>query len=251
MGKGIYKKGLVAGIIILFVVLVFQSAFAIENKTSNESLYIDSNEENTNKNVLNGPDLKIEKVYITEGWKGHYWVCFITCDVINNGEPVAAGYLDIRSEVWRWNSLTKTYESWGAEMGSSQGNYYWDSFVTKKITGSWATDFRFGTYRIKFRVKITGDVNQDNNCFDRNFLSINGQFFPSDPYGPPIEYYLNDVDSIIENNHGMLQQAPTSQSIEFIQNTGMRRDKATTNGLLLRFLDQFPLLQKISTFFTI
>ena len=187
MAKRMYKKGLVVGIIILFIGVGFTSGIGVNDKTSNESSFIDSDKENPN--ILNGPDLKVEKIYTTWGWKGNYWVHYITCDVINIGEPIVDGSSRVYSEVWRWKYLTQTYEPWGYSVDGYPSYDDWGSNETKSVRGAFGTGYSNGLYRIKFNVKTSGDVNPENNDFIRYFQIKNERIIPSNPFDAPEEGY--------------------------------------------------------------
>lgn len=219
MKKDWLVKTLALGVVVLFIGVSCSSAISVDTKTSKSSS-IDSDKENPNKNILNGPDLKIEKVYLTYGEKGHMWVWFITCDVTNIGEPIVDGKLEYYSEVWRWNYLTQTEESWGWVRGSSW-SIDWDSNKTKGIQGIWETKYRNGLYRIAFSISTPGDVNPENDDFNGYFHIKNDCIYPSNPFDAPPEKGKIDV---------LLQTL---------------REKVTNNMLLLKLLERFPLLQKL------
>ena len=218
MKNSLYKKGIVFVIIVLFMGVSYSSAFAVEDKTSTEYLNTDTENENPIKNNVNGPDLKIKTVSLRYGEKGHYWVWYVTCEVINIGDAIVDGHMGIYSEVWRWHYF-KPEESLGWVYGTT-GGFDWDSGETKTIDGIWEHRYRLGLYRIEFSVSTSGDVNPENDDFKRYFNIIFNTIYPSNPFDAPEEGKID-----------VLLQTP--------------REKVINNMLLLRLLEQYPLLKEV------
>ena len=166
------RKGLVLCIIVLFLLVGIQSVFAVTTKSS-------GNED--------GPDFKILSINIRK----YHWIYeyynYIGCKVINIGSDYS-GELNLKGEMWRRDIFgrEKLFDSDSHRMYTGLKHLETRTFHFFRTEWKDILDFSpgypLGIYRIWMDVDFEGDINGNNDDFDRYFLIFLGFIFPKTIY---------------------------------------------------------------------